>query len=246
MDDVKIEILDGEEVIRTMDGPAEEGLNRIFWSMTQKGVRGPSRSAPRKDAPEPSGARVLPGTYTVRITLGDHSSVAELTVAPDPRRDFDRVAAEARLALYASYEEVAASAADATTRLRDMKEAIDEIGAKLKDRSDSLSVAALESSRAVSDSVKVLMNDFFGETGKQGIFRSPHTVSNTLGTARSYIFSSDRAPNTPEDIALSQAQSAISAFNERVNRLIEGEWAAFAEALGRVDLAWLPEVEPVR
>jgi len=246
MDEVKVEILENGEVIRTMDGPAEEGLNRIQWSMTRKGVRGPSRTAPRKDAPEPSGARVLPGTYTVRITLGEHSSETALTVAPDPRRDVDRVAAEARLALNASYEKLAETAADATTRLRDMKMAVNELTGKLKGRTDSLSAAARERGSVVADSVDAMMDDFFGETGKQGIFRSPHTVANALSTARSYIFSSDRTPGTPEDIALSQARQAINAFNERVNRLIADEWEAYSEALGRVELAWLPDIEPVR
>lgn len=245
-ENVDIHILDADgHVIRTMEGPAEAGVNRMFWSMTKKGVRTPSRSAPRKDATEPSGATVLPGTYTVRISYGGHSDSTDVTVAPDPRTSFDMNAARARHAMYASYEAIATRATDATDRLREINEAIARVAAGLVDRDDEPAKEAVKQGKALQDSVSTLLNAFFGEEGKQGIYRNPETISGSLSTARSYIFSSDRAPSTPEDIALSQARVAVDAFVESVNGVLGGAWITYSDSVKAANIVLVPVLESV-
>ena len=96
--DVKIAILDAKnEVIRTIDGTKNVGLNRVYWDLdyeASKQVR--FRTSPLY-APEiplgPEGFRTggnrlsilaAPGTYTVRLTAGGKEFTQKLEVRKDP------------------------------------------------------------------------------------------------------------------------------------------------------------------
>ncbi|MGB3465323.1 MAG: hypothetical protein WBA74_08635, partial [Cyclobacteriaceae bacterium] len=56
-----------DELIRTikMKAPKDEGLNRMYWQMNEKGVGRPSRNE-RKSTREPGGVTVQPGEYKVK------------------------------------------------------------------------------------------------------------------------------------------------------------------------------------
>ncbi len=85
--EVLIEIYnDAGDKVRTLKSrKPKNGLNRVYWRMNQKGVSYPSRRAPRKDAPEPPGAQVLPGTYKVVYTYGNVKDSTTIEVKGDPR-----------------------------------------------------------------------------------------------------------------------------------------------------------------
>jgi hypothetical protein len=81
---VTIEIMQSDTLVRTLEGPAKPGVNRIAWGLQRKGIPAPDADP---DDPEPSGPEVLPGTYTVRVSLGEHTSEGTVQVLPDPRRE---------------------------------------------------------------------------------------------------------------------------------------------------------------
>ena len=68
--DLKIEILDQDgKLVDTIPGGKRRGLNRATWSMRLKPpVVPPAASALFAAA---QGPRVLPGTYTIKMTKGD-------------------------------------------------------------------------------------------------------------------------------------------------------------------------------
>lgn len=245
-DEVMIEIVDGAgEVVRTFDGPAEAGMNRVQWSMTQKGVRFPSRSAPRDDDDEPSGASVLPGMYTVRISYGDHTDSTTVDVQPDPRTEFNRAAQEERLAMYRTYETMIEHATEIMDRIREAREAVDRVNAHLSARDDSTAANLKKTGMAVDDSLAAFQDEYFGETGKQGIYRNPNTVSSIVGRARSYIFSSARPPSTPEQIALGEARTVLGAFVNMVNDYFRTEWAEYRAEVDAAEITLVDPIEPV-
>ena len=82
--DLKIEILDQQgNVLDTIDGSKHRGLNRTTWSMRVKAPTVPPAATRAFAAGR--GPRVLPGTYTVRMTKGDQVYTTQLTVISDPR-----------------------------------------------------------------------------------------------------------------------------------------------------------------
>ncbi|MCI0491243.1 MAG: hypothetical protein L0229_32025 [Blastocatellia bacterium] len=85
---VKIQILDGTgKVIREMENvPKEKGLNRANWDLNHEGAK--QRRPPSGDQPSffggPRGPQALPGTYTVRLMVGDKTLEKRVEVRMDP------------------------------------------------------------------------------------------------------------------------------------------------------------------
>ena len=85
--DLKIEILDPDgKVLDTIAGSKHRGLNRATWSMRMKAPIVPPAASVLFGAAQ--GPRVVPGTYTVRMTKGDQVYTQPLQIVLDPREKF--------------------------------------------------------------------------------------------------------------------------------------------------------------
>ena len=233
-------------MIRTLEGPAEPGINRTYWGMRRKGIRfgGFGGGGQQRRDVEPPGASVMPGTYTARISYGDHKDSTTVTVKMDPRVDVNRADLEARMALYDRWEKHAKVASDATERMRKAKETIDAVNKRLADRDDDAAKDLKKQGKAVSDSLTALTELFSGKD-VQGIRRDPMTVMSRLFTARSYVSSGMNAPDPSAHIALEQAEEALRAVIGDVNRFFTEDWAAYRQAVEAAEVSLFETHEPL-
>jgi photosystem II stability/assembly factor-like uncharacterized protein len=85
---VKLEILDnaGKVVGEVTNPPKEKGLNRAVWSLAMTGpkLRRPLPPEAAAFGFAPRGPLVLPGTYTVRLSIGDKTQEQKVEVKLDP------------------------------------------------------------------------------------------------------------------------------------------------------------------
>jgi photosystem II stability/assembly factor-like uncharacterized protein len=72
------------EVVREIDGPKEQGLNRTSWDLRYEPPVPPDPEAPSFFGP-PRGPFVVPGTYSVTVAAGDRSATRDVVVQEDPR-----------------------------------------------------------------------------------------------------------------------------------------------------------------
>jgi hypothetical protein len=85
--DLKIEILDQDgKLVDTIPGSKHRGLNRAQWSMRLKPPIVPPAASALFSAAQ--GPRVLPGSYTIKMTKGDQVYTEALKVVLDPRAKF--------------------------------------------------------------------------------------------------------------------------------------------------------------
>ncbi len=85
--DLKIEVLDPQgKVVDSLNGSKHRGLNRAAWSMRLKAPNVPPAASAAFGAAQ--GPKVLPGTYTVRMTKGDQVYTTPLQVVMDPRAPY--------------------------------------------------------------------------------------------------------------------------------------------------------------
>jgi len=85
--DLKIEIFDQDgKFLDTVAGSKHRGLNRATWSMRIKAPIVPPAATALFSAA--TGPRVLPGTYTIKMTKGDQVYTTALKVVLDPRAQF--------------------------------------------------------------------------------------------------------------------------------------------------------------
>ena len=82
--DLKIEVLGADgKVLATIPSSKRRGLSRSGWSMRLKAPRVPTAATAAFGAS--MGPRVLPGTYTVRMTRDKQVYTTPLKLVPDPR-----------------------------------------------------------------------------------------------------------------------------------------------------------------
>lgn len=244
-EEVKIEILDADgEVIRTLKGPAEPGINRAYWGMRRKGIRFDFGFGGGNNDSEPAGASVLPGSYTARVSHGDHEGETTIMVKPDPRIDISTTDIEARLALYAKWEADAEMANKMTERIKGANETIELVNKRLAEKDDDTSKALKKQGQEAKETLEAFTERFSGKE-VQGIRRDPETVQSRLFTARSYITSGLNGPDPSADIALAQAQEALSELIGDVNSFFSGDWATYQQAVNDANISLFDEVEPL-
>ena len=129
-------------VVRTLDGPGAPGLNRVTWDLRHDPI---SHDTTRYAVPNldsgPDGPFVLPGEFTVALTVGDERRQQDLTVRPDERL---RVSEADRIARY-----------EFTLELHELKRLAYEEGVAAYDleREASEAVEALEGADDVDEDV---------------------------------------------------------------------------------------------
>ncbi|MGA8152021.1 MAG: glycosyl hydrolase [Terriglobales bacterium] len=96
--DLKIEIFDQDgKLMDTIAGSKHRGLNRATWSMRIQAPIVPAAASALFAAAQ--GPRVLPGTYTVKMTKGEQVYTEPLKVVLDPRARFSLEDREAQFDL---------------------------------------------------------------------------------------------------------------------------------------------------
>jgi len=85
---IKIEILDAKgAVVDTIPAGKRRGINRVTWGMRMAPPRVPRAAQIAQGSTQ--GPRVLPGTYTVRLTKGKEVYETKLGIGLDPRAKFN-------------------------------------------------------------------------------------------------------------------------------------------------------------
>jgi len=128
--DLKIEILDSTgKVLGTVPSSKRRGLNRATWSMRLKAPRVPTAASAAFGTA--SGPRVLPGTYTVRMTKDNKVYTTQLVVTRDPRSTYTTLDRKAQFDLSMKLYSVLGDMTFAVDRINGVRLALDADAAKL-------------------------------------------------------------------------------------------------------------------
>lgn len=240
---VKIEVFDRSgEKIRTYEvTPDQSGLNRTSWGLNRKGVRFPSRNAPRPNAPEPGGPSVLPGTYKVKYTFMGESDSTRVRVHPDPRIEMPMNALRETSEFYDRVYEVVNKMSDAVAKLRDAKEIV-EVNERLL-KSDTRPKEELKEvsdlSKETKERIDELMNHVFGKPDeRQGITRNPAiTVMNRLFGPNRYLNNDWDGPGSHEENLLRLATEAVDEAVSQIEDFVATDWVAYQVAIESAELS---------
>jgi photosystem II stability/assembly factor-like uncharacterized protein len=235
-----------DELIRSLTQKYKKnGVHRMHWYMSEKGVRRPSRREPGKNTREPRGVNVLPGTYKVVMKFDDQKDSTMVKVIFDPRLDVSRDILKAKYDFLKSLEKDNAVAGKAMAQLRQSNKTIEEILKELKDRKGDQYDSLKKSSKAVKDSIKSIIDELLGaKIKKQGIVRDPNpNIMQYYGNARRYMGSSLQMPGPTEERLLKQGQEKLAPWLEKVNAFYSNQWPKYQEHVNQTDLSPFKEVK---
>ena len=238
----KIEILEGDKVIRTLQTEPETGMNRVSWSLDYKGLENPT-SRMRDDAQEPGGNDVIPGTYKIRITYNGAVDSTEVEVIFDPRISVTQENLKIRLEKQNDVMALRKTMNDAIKQISDSRETLELLGKQWpKTGADSLKKQA----KALADSLTNLRELFLNKEDVQGIFRSNDNVSSKIGAPSRYLNSSYYGVGETHEILMREAQKALDAALKRVNSFYTTTWKSFENQVKAKQVSPFKEWEEIK
>ena len=236
------------KLIRTVKQkiPIENGIQRMYWGLDEKGVRRPSRgTAQRGRNFEPRGVMALPGTYKLVISNGKEKDSTMISVQYDPRIDLKNEVLVAKYQLLKEAEKTMEQLADINKQLNESKEIIKQYKKQLSDLKDNKNADLLKKHDSINKQLDGFMDELLGKEDKrQGITRSPDpTIVSNLGAAFSYINDLMQLPGTTEIQLLENANKAIDSYKMKVNAFYQKDWIDFKNQVEKLNLSLFKEAK---
>ena len=251
-DSVKIEIYDArEKLIRTLafKAPEDNGIQRTYWNMDEKGINWPSRKVPKANSPEPGGIKVIPGSYKAVFSYGDQKDSTSIKVVFDPRVTVAQSTHEAIYAERKKLENAIAKASKATHRLAESKSILEDYEKRMNAKNKETFKSLLEKTKAAKDSIEQLFIPFLGENneGKQGIIGSIElSITNRFGAASRYLGSLLSKPGATELRMYDQAVNKLDEHLIKIDAFYSGQWKEIRIALENADLSPFKDYDPLK
>ncbi|MEP6786818.1 MAG: sialidase [Acidobacteriota bacterium] len=130
--DLKIEVLDPKgQVVGTIPASKRRGLNRVKWSMRMPAPNVPPAASIAGGAT--TGPRIMPGTYTVRMTKDKAVYETPLKVVLDPRVKFSVADRQAQYDLSMKLYNLFGDMSNTVERINSVRLALDDRAAKASD-----------------------------------------------------------------------------------------------------------------
>ena len=245
-DSIHLFVLKEADTIRHLKikRPEKPGFHRTGWRLDEKGVVNPSRNL-RKSSREPSGADVLPGTYTLVAQVGDHVSQASIEVGLDPRLNSSLEDAKAVYQATKALEGLTAEVTASTTRLAKANAQIKTFEAQLKANETQLSDEDKEALKTIKSEITQLQDKVFGKEDKrQGITRNPEmTVLTRIRNASRYVQSRKKGITATEEQLMEFAEKAVNTYSKEVTAFFDAKWKGFLEKMGPLQAPVLSSIE---
>jgi photosystem II stability/assembly factor-like uncharacterized protein len=247
-DTLKLQIFDGERLIRTLKQktPEDNGVHYWSWYMDEKGVQRPSKSV-GKSKREPSGVRVLPGTYKAVLNYGNLSTETTIEVKNDPRLEVNIEAQKAVYKASKQLETYQSAAAKATKQLAESKEIAEDYLKALNEKDKDTYSNSIEQTESIIETIEDKFALFFGKVDeRQGITSDPNvSVLERLGTASYYVSTRQNGLTSTEETLIKNAKNDLTNALEQVNSFFENDWKDYRSKIETIDLNPFKNIETI-
>ncbi len=256
-DSVKLEIFSASgELVNTIrqKAPEANGVYRMNWMLNERAGRQPSRERPRGGQGGGGGfggfggSPVIAGTYKLRITFGDQKDSTTIKVGNDPRVEVPASVYEARYAMMKDLQKLRNTAVDATDRLRESKEIVEEYEKKIRDSKRTDLKEAADKTKAMKDSINALFDFILGKVDtRQGIVRSPDpTPVSYIQTAQGYIGRSRDPISDTDRRVYKHAEDMMGAVTRKVNYFYDNAWKEYRAMMEKVTFSPFKDYTPLK
>jgi hypothetical protein len=227
---VEIQILNLEdEVIRTLEGTGNSGINRVMWDLRYEPTYKPKLQTTPPGRPWVQlngegwrplvtwdldlmrgqyGPRVVPDTYKVKLIVGDREFVRELTVIKDPASEGTLQDIQEQVSFSLELRDAINTAVLLINELEGIRAELAEIIPKLENKED---MQRAEELRNLSESIAGTLYDIHLTGAREDAFRAPMKLYGRLSA-----LASDITGNGVDFRPTDQQREVYAIFNERL------------------------------
>jgi photosystem II stability/assembly factor-like uncharacterized protein len=244
----KLQIFDeSNKLVQDMDKPAKEkGLNRVAWNLRYGGaeVRRPPTEEETAFGGPPRGPQVLPGNYTVRLTVGEKLFVQPIEVRLDPTITVPTADLQAQLELGMKLRDMQSAANNALRFLDSIEDQLKHTQATAKTLNkepDKEMMKTLDDYIKQIDTLEdrlVRRSEGLGLPGKSQIV-------NEIGDIFFAVDGANAAPTLGQRQYFAEVQPEYNERMEEVNKFINNTVPQWSEKLRGWNLPTLTTRQPV-
>jgi hypothetical protein len=238
---IEVDILDGDgEVVRRLEpsqGPQGAGIQRLVWDLRHPLAYEPDEDDTRRRL---RGPFVLPGTYNVRLSIGEDEQVKSLEVKGDPAIEIStqdrRVLHDTLQSLnqmLATSRAILSTTRDVESRLQAIRQAIETHG----EVSESIHSAVDELANDV-DAVLVTMEG--EETGGGATLPGAPPLAARVRQLYVAIEAATSLPTTEQRRLTQLSHEQLIEQIANVNRLADSKLPALERQLDEAGVPWTP------
>ncbi len=242
----KIEISDmSGNVVRNLSSAVEDGLNEVSWRLDEDPPKDTEQPALPAGIPaqfagrfQRGGAPILPGTYKVKITVGDQTDESEIEVKMDPRQQVSMDVLVARRDMIREVSKMTNEVTKMSSKLTQDMATIDKVIAALQGKRGRDVLAMRNRSNEVKKELQELTalvgsGRRFGGGGGDG-----PTPLQTRGFSLSRSVSgSYDMPGRTQEMLMKQFEDQMKEVQAKVDAWYGENWNAFLEEVKKVDFS---------
>jgi hypothetical protein len=249
-DAVKLEVLEADgTVIRTFATDAARGpdrlevaagMNRFVWNL-----RYPDASRFEGMifwAGGTQGPVAPPGTYQVRLSVGDWSETRSATLLKDPRVSATQADLDAQFQLLIRIRDRVTQANDAVTKIRAVRQDVDGALQRLRSAGSAVPKAAADSVRALAKSITdelTAAEEAIYQTknrSNQDPLNYPIRLNNKIAALAGVVGGGDAKPTDQAYTVFEELSAALQVELDRVAAVLRDRIPVFNAAVGALNL----------
>jgi photosystem II stability/assembly factor-like uncharacterized protein len=246
---LSVQILDenGKLIRELTQIPKEQGLNRTYWDLRYERPK----AAREPDSEEaqffggPRGPQVLPGTYTIRLIVGDKSYEKRVEVRLDPTISVTDADLRAQLELLLKLRDMISTANEAIRTLNSTGEQLRQIERTIKDRMPDAPKEVIESISDSSKQVESLTGQLIRPRDIPTYATGPRLIER-LGSLFSAIDGTNAAPTPYQRQYFSELESEFREKLNLVNKFIAESVGQLNELLKRYNAPTVVAGKPIQ
>ena len=237
---------EGGDTIRTFKVALDSGMNRVYWGLNKKGVRGPSWDEPKEDADEPGGGTVLPGRYKLVVAFNGEKDSTFVNVKLDPRTEETAKDLAEKDVVLLNFQKLMDKSGQAFARLREANKTIGLVDGQMANAVDSSKTDVAKIGKSLKDSILNIQKMFMPERDAKGIVRNANSLMDAIYKAQGMLISSQGKPKANAMIAFDDAQKRAAQVFEKVNKFFETDWTKYQQKVEAVKYSLFKKYEPLK
>ncbi|HLW00873.1 MAG TPA: hypothetical protein VKT82_19595 [Ktedonobacterales bacterium] len=205
--------------------PKEAGANRFVWNMRYPDTRKVAGYVASEAAL--AGPVVPPGTYTVRLTIGDTSYTESFEIVPDPRLKTSQEDYQAQFELLLQIQARLSQTHAMIQSIRTLRKQIEEWERKVKGQETA--PAILEESKRLKEKLTALEEELIQTKAKtrQDTLNHPVKFNAHLAFLGMAVSSAEAAPTRQSQELFAELAARVDAYQQQLQTLIDTDVAAF-------------------
>ena len=250
--DVSIQILDAEgKLVRKLKGPKSAGINRIWWDLRYEQTKEIRLRTSPAYAPEirvgPKGWRPLPeegqlsilappGTYTVKLIVGEKEFTQPLVVKKDPNSKGSEADIQAQMEILFGLRQNLETAADMVNTIETARAQLYNLTALLKEEKDKEICSAADEldKKLIAIEDNLIQRKLTGQG--QDDCRWPAKLVYKITYLASNIAESDYPPTDQENDVYALLKERVQKNKQNLEEVLSRDLAAFNNLLKKKNI----------